>query len=513
MRWEKKAEIELTHKLKKLFKITFERTISKLQEMKSVPSSDIIRKPLLFEIESLREEFKEIISESVIESVNVGRERVLLFADSLAVETEMHFENLIMKQAIVEIPLLEYSKQFEKLIRDSVFIASDATMDRIMGDIMENLADSYVQGLGIGEASNRLKKVFDSIEDYRLERIARTEIQSYQNLGSHHTCIDLGVQYEQWWSARDERVRSSHAYLHGQIVRTGDSFSNGLMYPGDRSGPIEEWIQCRCRLVPFLMPFGYTAPVGQPYFYEGDLIESGLEEPEFVLATTTEEAQEWAEINLGVKTKGYKNLELDLINELHKEYSDLMKKYPSGTKNLSRIFVSKAKGNARAGVSGTSNIWGNYNLNIYMQHIYDKESLISTVKYARDIGYLTKIDKANEMKGLFTHEYAHLLFQTYKIPKIVIDLPVGYMECESGLEKIKKSYEYAIRDLKKKCEDGILSRSEWQSEYGKMFISMRAEKNIDEFLAESFVQVELNKSPSRYAIDAVNILMKFLGKQ
>jgi len=279
LRWEKKAERELTHKLRKLFKITFERTISKLQEMKSVPSSDILRKPLLFEIESLRKEFKEIISESVIESVNVGRERVLLFADSLAVETEMHFENLIMKQAIVEISLLEYSKQFEKLIRDSVFIASDATMDRIMGDITENLADSYVQGLGIGEASNRLKKVFDSIEDYRLERIARTEIQSYQNLGSHHTCIDLGVQYEQWWSARDERVRGSHSYLHGQIVRTGDRFSNGLMYPGDRGGPIEEWINCRCRLVPFLMPFGYTAPIGQPYFYEGDLI-SGLEEPE-----------------------------------------------------------------------------------------------------------------------------------------------------------------------------------------------------------------------------------------
>ena len=267
MRWEKKAERELTHKLRKLFKITFERTISKLQEMKSVPSSDILRKPLLFEIESLREEFKEIISESVIESVNVGRERVVLFTDSLTLKK-------VKKQAIIEIPLSEFSKRFEKLIRDSVFVASEATMDRIMGDIMENLADSYVQGLGIREASNRLKVVFDSIEDYRLERIARTEIQSYQNLGSHHTCMDLGVQYEQWWSARDERVRSSHAYLHGQIVRTGDYFSNGLMYPGDRSGPIEEWIQCRCRVVPFLMPFGYTAPLGRSYFYEGDLVEA-----------------------------------------------------------------------------------------------------------------------------------------------------------------------------------------------------------------------------------------------
>lgn len=274
LRWEKKALRELTLKLRKLFKITFERTISKLQEMKSVPSSDILRKPLLFEIENLREEFKEIISDSVIESLNVGRERVLLFADSLATKKEMYFDNLIMKQAIIEIPLSEYSKQFEKLIRDSVFVASEATMDRIMGDVTENLADSYVQGLGIGEASNRLKKVFDFIEDYRLERIARTEIQSHQNLGSHHTCIDLGVQYEQWWSARDARVRSSHVYLHGQIVRTGDRFSNGLMYPGDRSGPIKEWISCRCRLVPFLMPFGYTAPVGQSYFYESDLVEA-----------------------------------------------------------------------------------------------------------------------------------------------------------------------------------------------------------------------------------------------
>jgi len=57
-------------------------------------------------------------------------------------------------------------------------------------------------------------------------------------------------------------------------VRVGEPFSNGLYYPGDRSGgdgTIREWINCRCRLVPFLMPEGKMAPIGKNWFYEGDL--------------------------------------------------------------------------------------------------------------------------------------------------------------------------------------------------------------------------------------------------
>jgi hypothetical protein len=60
--------------------------------------------------------------------------------------------------------------------------------------------------------------------------------------------------------------------MHGQIVRVGDQFSNGLRYPGDRTGEIAEWINCRCTTVPFIMPIGFIAPPGVLHFYEDELL-------------------------------------------------------------------------------------------------------------------------------------------------------------------------------------------------------------------------------------------------
>jgi len=114
------------------------------------------------------------------------------------------------------------------------------------------------------------------MQDYELRRVARTEINSFQNEGAYLTEQELGVRYHMWYTALDERVRGSHSNMHGEIVRVGEPFSNGLYYPGDRSGgqgTIKEWINCRCRTVPFLMPEGKMAPPGASYFRESDLIE------------------------------------------------------------------------------------------------------------------------------------------------------------------------------------------------------------------------------------------------
>ncbi len=125
-----------------------------------------------------------------------------------------------------------------------------------------------------------MQDYFDSLQDYRLRLIARTEIQGAQNAAAHETMVDLGVEYKQWWTGQDERVRgndprdtANHVELHGQITRLEDRFSNGLRFPGDRSGPIEEWINCRCTTNPFIIPEGFTAPPGKQWFYEEDLQE------------------------------------------------------------------------------------------------------------------------------------------------------------------------------------------------------------------------------------------------
>ena len=82
----------------------------------------------------------------------------------------------------------------------------------------------------------------------------------------------LNVEYTQWIAADDDRTRESHIEVDREIIPMGGTYSNGLQYPGDTSGPIEEWINCRCSNAPFVMPYGYMAPPGMAQFREEDLI-------------------------------------------------------------------------------------------------------------------------------------------------------------------------------------------------------------------------------------------------
>jgi SPP1 gp7 family putative phage head morphogenesis protein len=331
--WQLKAEMKLTKDLQKMFGAAFNKTLSKLKGMQSVPASGPQRKALLSEIENLKDKFGKTVGAAAIDAENIGRLRT---------------------GALTEFAIGDFSKQYSRLISDHTFEASQRTMDRMIGGVMDNLNRSYEQGLGINDAAEELRSKFSSMQDYELKRIARTEIQSHQNEGAHNTIVESGCQYEQWWTAEDERVRGNnpkdiadHISMHGQIVRVGDPFSNGLMYPGDRSGPIEEIINCRCRTVPFIMPEGCIAPSGVNYFYEDDLIEISdlvkmpeeegpqlgeaetrtvaetIEEqrPVFYEAKTKSEAEEYAR-NFSKGDISYRGLDINVANDINKALYD-----------------------------------------------------------------------------------------------------------------------------------------------------------------------------------------------
>lgn len=162
------------------------------------------------------------------------------------------------------------------LLKDQVFTASKRTLNRMRDGIMGTLAEAQSDGVGIQEAARRMRDKFDDMTDFELERIARTEINGSQNLVNYQDMQRLRVPMIQWSSADDSRVRDSHRQLDGQIIRLGSKFSNGLKHPGDRSGPIEEWINCRCAAIAFIPPRGKIAPPGKESFYESDLISVNL---------------------------------------------------------------------------------------------------------------------------------------------------------------------------------------------------------------------------------------------
>lgn len=252
-----RAEARLTRKLQELFAEVAERTIQELLRRNRLPTDDATMRLVISHILGASEDYQETLGGEALQAAQYGRNRIIRELQRLG----------------VSVSFSESSERVQKMIMEHVFTASQHTISRVAGNVMQNLANSYANGLGIDDAAEELRKVFQAMQDYELRRIARTEINSFQNEGAYLTEQELGVRYHMWYTAQDERVRGSHSNMHGEIVRVGEPFSNGLYYPGDKAGSIKEWINCRCRTVPFLMPEGKMAPPGASYFRESDLIE------------------------------------------------------------------------------------------------------------------------------------------------------------------------------------------------------------------------------------------------
>lgn len=176
---------------------------------------------------------------------------------------------------------LKYSE--DKLANDT-FTASQNTLNRVDSNINEILLDGYKSGVGINEVSRQITERFDQLRTWEAKRIARTEIHTAQNMGVMNSYESLGVEYTQWIAASDDRTRESHIEVDREIIPIGSTYSNGLAFPGDTSGPIEEWINCRCSNAPFVLPAGMMAPSFSP-FREEDLVEIPVNEPQIIEPT------------------------------------------------------------------------------------------------------------------------------------------------------------------------------------------------------------------------------------
>lgn len=233
-------------------------------------------------IEDMKEEYVDILTKHALNQFYRSQETARLLHD---IKVERNISNKYQSSLddfkTYDAPFIQFQETeslfkphpvIEDNIRKEVFTASQTTLARVDQRITSNLAESYNEGLGIKDAGRKIEKEFSSLKGWEAKRIARTEINSAQNMGAFNSYDELGVEYHQWWSGQDERVRDSHQHLHGKIVRVGNTFSNGLKHPGDRSGPLKEWINCRCTSLPFIMPVGMMAPPGMIEFTEEDLV-------------------------------------------------------------------------------------------------------------------------------------------------------------------------------------------------------------------------------------------------
>ena len=128
----------------------------------------------------------------------------------------------------------------EEDLFERVFLASQQTMARVEQSIMTILLDGYKSGKGIDYVANQINQRFGQLTTWESKRIARTEIHNSHNTAVKDTYTEMGVEYTMWITAHDDRVRglkptdtADHVELDGEIIRLGDTYSNGLKYPGD----------------------------------------------------------------------------------------------------------------------------------------------------------------------------------------------------------------------------------------------------------------------------------------
>lgn len=118
--------------------------------------------------------------------------------------------------------------------------------------LRKTLSEGIIEGESIPKLRDRVSSIMTEAKTTRATLIARTETHNTVGYGTFETYKTTDIQQKGWLTTLDGRERSSHNAINGEVVGMDQSFSNGLMYPGDASGPASEIIACRCVLLPII---------------------------------------------------------------------------------------------------------------------------------------------------------------------------------------------------------------------------------------------------------------------
>jgi len=241
-----------------------------------IPIITSLLKPYTFQ-------YQELVAENIKTAMSHGkkiadyeikkaqREWIKKYGKTLAISTK----------AEIDTSLFGTIAEAEKNLGTYSFQASESTMNRISGDINQILQEGYEGGKGYKAVEEQLIKKFEGLEGWEANRIARTEIHNAHQSSIYQQYLSEGCEYKKWKTAADERVRSTHSDLHDMITAIDVPFSNGCMYPGDSSGPLSEFINCRCMEVPYYLPPNTMVPEGLEQFTEDQLISGENILPDF----------------------------------------------------------------------------------------------------------------------------------------------------------------------------------------------------------------------------------------
>lgn len=149
----------------------------------------------------------------------------------------------------------------KRLIKDNTSVLPTLPQEKAIGipkdqlwnqqKLTQSVASAIIQGKSISKLADSFQNV-TNMNRVSAIRNARTAFTSAQNGGrqeSYNSLADMGVNVQKRWVATlDGATRESHMRVDGEVVDYKDTFSNGLEYPADPSGPPAEVYNCRCTM-------------------------------------------------------------------------------------------------------------------------------------------------------------------------------------------------------------------------------------------------------------------------
>ena len=169
-----------------------------------------------------------------------------------------HFNNLVKDYKPQEFKgILDFFNPYKETIKKyiielagtKVTMVSDWTR-QVIGAIV---LDAQENKLTMDELAKNIRAEFKEFSRYRSYRIARTEAQNALGFSQYEAGKQAEEVLEQkligeWWTSLDDRVRDSHAAIHGERAPLGEKFSNGLKYAGEytQTEKTGDNINCRC---------------------------------------------------------------------------------------------------------------------------------------------------------------------------------------------------------------------------------------------------------------------------
>lgn len=188
------------------------------------------------------------------------------YAESSALKTDLFDPSLssanglrMMKQSLMA--------RYMKDVRSAKTAGLTARQQEEVSTYRRVLQGSIDQAIEAGEKpplrpadlERSVSQFENQLLEVRANSIARDQAVTAYNLGvsiAHRQADDAGLMTgyrRRWLTASDERVRSSHAAMNGQVRAVGEAFISGngyaLMHPHDYNAPSSETANCRCMVI------------------------------------------------------------------------------------------------------------------------------------------------------------------------------------------------------------------------------------------------------------------------